>query len=98
MRIAPYPDSAETTSLRTYEDKAMSAHEPWRPKIDREPEFNPFGTVIDDNNSLSNPPKLRNPEEDTTPLQGTKDLSDADSLEDVIADARRKQPRGTGGA
>jgi len=66
--------------------------------MDREPEFNPFGTVIDDNNSLSNPPKLRNPEEDTTPLQGSKDLSDADSLEDVIADAQREQPRGSGAA
>jgi len=73
----------------------MSTHEPWRPKIDRQPEFNPFGTVIDNNNSLSNPPKLRNPEEDTTPLQGSKDLSDADSL---VADARREQPRGMGGA
>ena len=69
----------------------------WKPRIDLEPEFNPFGTVIDSNNSLSNPPKLRNAEEDTAPLQGTKDLSDADSLEDVKADAQREQPRGTGG-
>jgi hypothetical protein len=45
-----------------------------------------------------NPPKLRNPEEDTTPLQGSKDLSDADSLEDVIADAQREQSRGSGAA
>jgi hypothetical protein len=35
--------------------------------------------------------KLRDPEQDTAPLQGTKDISDADSLEDVRADAQEKQ-------
>ena len=37
----------------------MSAREPWTPKVDHQPEFNPFETVIDSDSSLSNPPKLR---------------------------------------
>jgi len=68
----------------------MSGRKPWTPTIDHQPEFNPFGTVIDENNALSKPPELRDAAEDTAPLQGTRDLSDADSLEDVIADAQRK--------
>ena len=35
--------------------------------------------------------KLRDPEQDTAPLQGTRDISDADSLLDVQADAEEKQ-------
>jgi len=35
---------------------------------------------------LRNVPRLRSPD-DTAPLQGTKGLSDTDSLEDVIAEA-----------
>ncbi|MGA8707055.1 MAG: hypothetical protein WB646_08725 [Steroidobacteraceae bacterium] len=75
----------------------MSIREPWRPKIDNQPEFNPFGTVIDDHNALSDPPKLRDAEQDTAPLQGSKDLSDADSLEDVIAHAHSQPSPGAGG-
>ena len=61
----------------------------WRPRIDRAREFNPFEARAEDE-YLMNAPQLRS-KDDTAPLQGTKDLSDADSLEDVIAEA----PQGT---
>lgn len=59
----------------------------WRPHIERAVEFNPFEAVAGDDH-LKNVPKLRS-REDTAPLQGTRDLSDVDSLEDVIAEAPR---------
>lgn len=70
----------------------MSTRKPWEPKIKRESEFNPFASVDGDKGPFAQTPQLRNPEEDTSPLQGSKDLSDADSLEDVVADAYREQP------
>jgi hypothetical protein len=63
----------------------MSANKPWSPKIDSDPLFNPF--TPPDGDKSNSTPTLLDPEEDTAPLQGTKDLSDPDSLEDVIADA-----------
>jgi len=57
---------------------------PWRPHIERAVEFNPFEALGGDH--LKNVPLLRS-SDDTAPLQGTRDLSDADSLEDVIAEA-----------
>jgi len=63
----------------------MSAHKPWTPKIDSPPVFNPFMPPEGDRSTT---PKLREPQKDTAPLQGTTDLSDADSLEDVIADSQ----------
>ncbi|HUL48353.1 MAG TPA: hypothetical protein VLV25_14765 [Steroidobacteraceae bacterium] len=47
-------------------------------------EFNPFEGLGSDD-YLRKAPRLRS-REDTAPLQGTKDVSDADSLEDVIAE------------
>lgn len=61
----------------------------WRPRIERCAEFNPFDSVIRDD-YLQNPCKLRG-REDTAPLQGLGDVSDADSLEGVIAEAPRRQ-------
>ncbi len=57
----------------------------WRPRIERALVFNPFQALGRDD-YLRNSPRLRS-SEDTAPLQGTRDLSDADSLEDVIAEA-----------
>jgi hypothetical protein len=69
----------------------MCPQKPWSPKIDGQPLFNPFAPPDGDR---STPPKLREPQEDTAPLQGTKDVSDADSLQDVIADSSCEQPSG----
>lgn len=67
----------------------MTSREPWQPHMDQQSEFNPFDTTPKEgapNSAL----RLRKAQEDTAPLQGTKDLSDSDSLEDVIADAHRE--------
>jgi hypothetical protein len=67
----------------------MSSHKPWSPDIDGQPLLHPFGSPDGDKSRRAL--KLEDPEHDTAPLQGTKDISDADSLEDVIADAESKE-------
>jgi hypothetical protein len=66
----------------------MSSHKPWSPDIDGQPLLHPFASP--DGDKSRSALKLDDPEQDTAPLQGTKDISDADSLEDVIADAESK--------
>jgi|GEM_PF-2113702 len=63
----------------------MSRRRAWRPKVDTQPEFNPFGSVESGKDSLNHTPPLRDANEDTAPLEGSMDLSDEDSLQDVIA-------------
>ena len=60
----------------------MADIKPWYPVPDTSKVFSDHG-----NPTLTGEPPLRIPlaNEDSAPLQGTKDLSDADSLEDVIA-------------
>jgi hypothetical protein len=62
----------------------MSDTKPWYPNLEQSKDF-----VDHKNPSLGDDPPIRIPlaTEDTAPLQGTKDLSDDDSLEDVIADS-----------
>jgi hypothetical protein len=62
----------------------MSDTKPWYPNLEQAKEFTDHK-----NPSVGNDPPLRVPlaTEDTAPLQGSKDLSDEDSLEDVIADS-----------
>jgi hypothetical protein len=61
----------------------MSDVKPWYPNLVNGKEF------VDHKNPLGDTPQIKVPDatEDTSPLQGSKDLSDADSLEDVIADS-----------
>jgi len=70
----------------------MSSHKPWSPDIDGSSPLHPFAPA--DGGTNRSTLKLRDPEEDTAPLQGTKDISDADSLEDVVADAEEKNHEG----
>jgi hypothetical protein len=67
----------------------MSAKKSWRPRIDGRPFFNAEPNVLDRPDPAAM--EVRDPEEDTAPLEGTHDVSDADSLEDVIADAYRPE-------
>lgn len=67
----------------------MSSNKPWTPDIDGQSLLHPFGAPEGGINR--GVVKLRDPEQDSAPLQGTRDLSDADSLEDVRADAEEKQ-------
>jgi hypothetical protein len=69
----------------------MSPRKPWQPRIDAESELNPFANGASDRDALLQTPELVDPDDDSSPLQGSHDLSDQDSLEDVIAD-RSRQP------
>ena len=71
----------------------MSSRKPlWEPKIERAREFNPFAKVDADKGPYIETRDLTRPEDDTAPLQGSKDLSDKDSLQEVIAEAYERQP------
>jgi hypothetical protein len=77
----------------TTEEVIMSSRKPpWEPKIERAREFNPFAKVDADKSPFVETRDLGRPEGDTAPLQGSRDLSDKDSLQDVIADAYEQQP------
>jgi hypothetical protein len=67
----------------------MSSQKPWTPHIEGQPLLHPFASPEGDKSRPSL--ELRDPQEDTAPLQGTQDISDADSLQDVVADAESKQ-------
>lgn len=62
----------------------MSERKLWQPTLDTEPEANAFANRTQGEGSFVN--KVRDPNEDTAPLQGSKDISDGDSLVDVVAD------------
>jgi hypothetical protein len=57
--------------------------EPWRPRVDSERVLHGFQSDSPEADSILESPELRDPEEDTAPLQGTKDRSDDDSMEDI---------------
>jgi hypothetical protein len=61
----------------------MSDRKPWQPNLDTPEDANPFANRTQGEGRFTK--KVRDPEEDTSPLQGSKDLSDEDSLDDVIA-------------
>jgi hypothetical protein len=65
----------------------MSEPKPWQPSLDSEPELNAFANRTQGEPSFKN--KVRDPQEDTAPLEGSKDLSDGDSLIDVVAESSR---------
>jgi hypothetical protein len=54
----------------------MSSRKPWQPRVDTDSELNPFHNGASDaGNPLQNP-QIQDAEEDSAPLQGSKDLSD----------------------
>jgi len=64
-------------------DQSASKHphrEAWRPRLDAERELNAFIGNTPEADSIVESPKLRDAAEDTAPLQGSKDISDKDSL------------------
>ncbi|HEX4377437.1 MAG TPA: hypothetical protein VHZ99_09840 [Steroidobacteraceae bacterium] len=67
----------------------MAERKPWQPKGDNQKELNPFVNAHSEDR-LDND-EINDPAVDSAPLQGSRDLSDEDSLEDVIADSR--EPR-----
>jgi hypothetical protein len=65
----------------------MAPRKPWQPKVEVESELNPFVNRTAERDGLLDTPEVSDPEEDSSPLEGSKDLSDEDSLVDVIADS-----------
>jgi hypothetical protein len=62
----------------------MAERKPWQPSLDTEPDANPFANRTQGEGLFVK--KVQDPQEDSAPLQGSKDISDDDSLLDVIAD------------
>jgi hypothetical protein len=71
----------------------MSGDKPWSPNLGKSNVFRDHT-----NPALGDDPPSRIPlaTEDTAPLQGSKDLSDEDSLEDVIAESFEPEPETPG--
>jgi hypothetical protein len=65
----------------------MADRKPWQPSLDTEQEANPFANRTQGDRPFKN--KIRDPETDTAPLEGSKDISDDDSLLDVVAEQSR---------
>jgi|HubBroStandDraft_3_1064219.scaffolds.fasta_scaffold269894_2 hypothetical protein len=71
----------------------MSPRKPWQPRVESDPELNPFSNDAPGSDGLNKTPEIEDPEEDSAPLQGSRDLSDEDSLDDVIADDADRRTR-----
>jgi hypothetical protein len=56
--------------------------EAWMPRIERERDLHGFKGNTPEADSILESPQIRNPEEDTAPLEGTRDRSDEDSLDE----------------
>jgi hypothetical protein len=68
----------------------MSDTKPWTPTLDNAKDFSDLANRAHGNIPPDREPPLRVPPratEDTAPLRGSKDVSDPDSLEDVIAES-----------
>lgn len=57
--------------------------EAWQPRIDRAGVLHGFQNETPEADSILETPQVRDPEEDTAPLQGSRDRSDEDSMEDT---------------
>jgi hypothetical protein len=68
----------------------MKGDKPWSPTLDNAKEFSDLANRAHGNIPADSDRPVRVPplaSEDTAPLRGSKDVSDSDSLEDVIADS-----------
>jgi len=57
--------------------------EAWRPRVDSERVLHGFANETPEADSILESPQVRDPDKDTAPLQGSKDRSDDDSMEDI---------------
>ena len=77
------PPSTPETPREATGAKLKHEQQPWRPRVDSQREWHAFGNETPEADSILESPRVRDPEEDTAPLQGSKDRSDDDSLEDT---------------
>ncbi len=73
---ASAPREANNPPARPRRDAA------WTPRIERERDLHGFKGNTPEADSILESPQIRNPEEDTAPLEGTRDRSDEDSLDE----------------
>lgn len=60
---------------------AHPRHEAWQPRVLKDPPFHAFESdAARSPDSRSPPSTIRDPQRDTAPLQGERDISDEDSL------------------
>jgi len=85
MEEKSIPSSTPPSTSSTPESSASKPKrgEAWRPRIDSERVLHGFQNETPEADSILESPEVRDPEEDTGPLQGTKDRSDDDSMEDI---------------
>jgi hypothetical protein len=82
------PPSTSSTPDASTPTPGSSASKPkhekaWRPRVDSERVLHGFTNETLEADSILESPEVRDPDEDTAPLQGSKDRSDEDSMEDI---------------
>jgi len=74
----PSGASAGSTGTRS---STPHRHEAWQPRVQKDPPFNAFESDAARSPDARSPSgTIRDPENDTAPLQGERDISDSDSL------------------
>lgn len=76
------PSSTASPPLDSSDSKAKR-EKAWRPRVDEQRVLHGFANETPEADSILESPEVRDPAEDTAPLQGSKDRSDDDSMEDV---------------
>ena len=70
-------------------------HEAWQPRVLKDPPFNAFETDGARSPDVRSPSStIRDPERDTAPLQGERDISDDDSLANEYTPNQDRPTRG----
>lgn len=87
---APGPGTAPSTGTPTSSPGAAAPgtsspsphrHEAWQPRVQKDPPFNAFESDAARSPDARSPSgTIRDPQRDTAPLQGERDISDSDSL------------------
>ena len=78
------PPSTPSAPADSSSPKPKKHEEAWRPRgDDTERVLHGFESRMPDADSILESPEVRDPEKDTAPLQGSKDRSDEDSLDDI---------------
>ena len=86
MEEKSVPSSAPSSTPATPAGSSASKpkrEEAWRPRVDRERVLHGFEGETPEADSILESPEVRDADDDTAPLQGTKDRSDDDSMEDI---------------
>lgn len=94
-------NQAGTSSASTPSDagagrsSSTHRHEAWQPRVQKDPPFNAFESDAARSPDARSPSgTIRDPERDTAPLQGERDISDTDSLSNEYTPNQDRPVRG----